>query len=247
MTPGESDRRLSDEEVRFVLRRATEIDEQRSLPEVVGRSLTLAELQEVAGEVGIRAESVQAAIAELDAQPGEEPRSWLGPATSWNEVRAVGGALSDADQRALVRIIERRLKMSGSLSDALGSVRWRATRSQLTTEVDFTASDVETFIKVHEHYPRAERALLQLIPGAYGFVLAVSLAAPQGLSGLALAALSAAGAVLAAGLGRGVWHLVARSSRRRVIRLADELAGAAAGLRQLAGTEPDDGPGSSAE
>ena len=62
-----TERRYTDRDVALILRRAAEID-KKSTPDAPVRGLSVGELQEIAGEVGIDPEAVTRAAAEFEGR-----------------------------------------------------------------------------------------------------------------------------------------------------------------------------------
>jgi len=222
--------RFTDQEVALILQRAAEMERLGPSLDGVGGSLTLSELNEIAGEVGIDSRAIAAAASELGLH-GELPGSpWLGPPATQTETRLVPRELSDEEQTLLLRALEARLKRSGAVGEALGRVTWVSNSAQLTTEVALTVDEGTSRIDVEQRYPGRIRPLMHILPGAFGFVAAVSLAAPVGLLGLPLVAAAVAGGLAGVAAGHGIWYLMARESRRATRKLASELATSAGEL-----------------
>ncbi len=226
----EADHKIGDREVALILRRAVEMERLGATPEDVRGSLTLAELREIAREVGINPEAIDVAASELGLHADYPKATWLGPPSTRKATRMLAAHLCEEDLKLLVRAVERRLKRAGLVSEAFGQVRWVSVSAQLTTEVAITAGEKQARIDVEQHYPSRMRPLLHLIPGALGVTIAVSLGAPAGLIGAPLLALAMGGGVVGVGIGRTVWHLVAMESKRSTKKLADELAASASEL-----------------
>lgn len=226
----EADHKFTDREVALILRRAVEMEQVGSTPEDVRGGLTLAELRDIAREVGINPEAIDVAASDLGLHADYPRATWLGPPSTRKTTRVLAAHLCDEDLKLLVRAVERRVKRAGLVSEAFGQVRWVSVSAQLTTEVAITAGEEQARIDVEQHYPSQVRPLLHLIPGAFGVTVAVSLGAPAGLLGAPLLALAAGGGVLGVALGRTIWHLVGLQSKRSTKKLADELAATASGL-----------------
>ena len=115
-------RRFTDREVALVLRKASEMD-ATTVPSG-GAGLTLTQLQEIAGEVGISPELVQRAVAELD-RPGSAGLLAGGPLTR-QALRAVPGELGREGQARLMQHLEAHADQVGQVTEALGGTQWTA-------------------------------------------------------------------------------------------------------------------------
>jgi hypothetical protein len=221
----DSDRRYTDQEVALVLHRAAELEERRTAGP--GRGLTLRELHDIAREVGLGPDVIDEAVSTLQSARVPGAGSLLGPPVSNKVTRGLGGRLSEESLRRLVRLVEERVDAAGTLTEALGTVRWtsfsRGHRLDRTTQVSLSASGGETQIQVVERYPSGFRALLHFLPGAWGGMAGVIVAGAT-KSGLPLGAAAVlAGVALGVSIGRAVWRGLARRSERRVDEVATEL------------------------
>lgn len=224
--------RFTDQELALIVQRAVEMERLGPSLDGIGGSLTLSELNEIAEEVGIDSRVIAAAASELGMHGELATSPWLGPAATHKATRLLAFDLSEEEQRLLLRALEARLKRSGVIGEALGQVTWVSTSAQVTTEVALTVADGTSRIEVEQRYPGRIRPLMHALPGAFGFVAAVSLAAPAGVLGAPLLAAAAAGGLVGAATGRGIWHLMAGESKRATRKLASELAASASELNE---------------
>lgn len=102
-------RRFTEREVAMVLRRAVDIDQDDAV-ETASSGLSLSELREIAGEVGIRSGSVDRAVAEMDRGRRVEPRTLLGPPAGHVTIRAIPGMLSPESLQDLVHVADEHVK-----------------------------------------------------------------------------------------------------------------------------------------
>ncbi|MDH3290414.1 MAG: hypothetical protein OEO20_12355 [Gemmatimonadota bacterium] len=228
---GDSDRRFTDQEVALVLQRAAELEEQRSLGSTSARGLTLRELHEIAREVGLSAEVIDEAVAAVRAGVGPHRALLLGAPLSSKVVRGVPGRLGEDALQRLVRVIEDHVDATGTVTEALGTVRWtsvsRGHKFDRTTQVSLSSTDEETQIQVVQRYPSGLRAILHFLPGTWGGVLGAGVAASAGIAPLAVIGVAAGAAVLGASIGRTIWQTLAKRSEREVERMATQLVTAA--------------------
>jgi len=225
------DRRFTDQEVALVLQRAAEIEERR-VTVAPARGLSLGELREIAREVGLSPDVIDEAVRTM--QSGARPRtvSVLGAPLSSKVARGVPGRLSEAAMQGLVRAIEDRVEATGTVTEALGTVRWtsigRGHKFDRTTQVSIHSKSDETQIQVVQRYPSGLRTVLHALPGLWGAGIGVGVAASAGGISTAVGVGIVAGvAALGVGIGRGIWSLLARRNAAEVERVADALANAA--------------------
>lgn len=222
-----SERRYTDRDVALILRRAAEID-KKSTPDAPVRGLSVGELQEIAGEVGIDPEAVIRAAAEFEGRKGLESAALLGPGNVRREVRGLGKELSRDSLGDLVRTVDQQVSAQGSVSEALGSVRWNAPGRFLSHQVSFEPSRGETIVRVEERYGGGVRGAIHGIPTLYAAMIGW-IVGTEAIGGLATGLLLGVFfAVLAWVVGGFVWRGVSHSSERRVHELADQLAAEAA-------------------
>lgn len=224
-------RRFTDREVALVLKRASEIEEVSDAREGAAGALSLGDLKEIASEVGISAEALRQAVATLDT-----PSRGLGGLGSALEgaplvrraVHAVPRELNEADIADLMRRVDVASDSAGTVSEALGAVRWSASDRFMGTQVTVTPRDDQTTIEVAEKTPARLRRIMHFLPMAWSLVGAL----PVMQSGSGLTTIAAGGLALLFGatVGRGAFSLLSSRSDRRVRALAAELAAAAAAL-----------------
>lgn len=229
-------RRFTDQEVALVLQRAAELEEQRSLGSTSGRGLTLRELHEIAREVGLSPDVIDEAVTAVRA--GVRPRQALllgAPLTS-KLARGVPGSLTEDALRTLIRVIENHVDATGTVTEALGTVRWtsisRGHKFDRTTQISLSSTSDETQIQVVQRYPDGLRAMLHFLPGAWGGMLGAGVAASVGIAPLAIVGATVGAALLGAGIGRTIWQTIARRSEREVERIASQLVTAAGEMVQ---------------
>jgi hypothetical protein len=223
-------RRFTDREVALVLKKASEIEEAEA--KEGGRGLSLRDLQEIAREVGISAEAVATAVVSLERTRGGEV-SLAGAPLVRRAVHAVEGALNQEAMARLIRVVDERADGAGTVSEALGSVRWTGSGRFRSTQISLTPEAGETVIQVVEKAAPHLRPLFHLIPAAWGAMLALGALAPLALPAAGAAATAVGGLVVLAGAvagtaaGRLAWSWMSWSSGRRVEHLAADLADAA--------------------
>ncbi len=224
-----AERRYTDRDVALILRRAAEID-RKSTPDAPVRGLSVGELQEIAGEVGINPEAVTRAAAEFEGRRGLEPATLLGPGLVRREIRGLGRELSRESLGELVRTVDQQISAQGSVSEALGSVRWSSSGRFLRHQVSFEPSRDETIVRVEERYEGQVRTMIHAIPTAYAAMIGLVLGI-EGIGGAVPGVLLALFfAALAWVVGGFIWGGVSRRSGRRAHELADTLVAEASRL-----------------
>ena len=213
-------RRFTDREVALVLRKASELEESVGTGE--GGGLSLADLEQIATEVGISREVLDRAVAALDSKTGGNPfaRGQL----VQQVIRAVEGELSEKAVSELIQHVDGASDQVGVVSEALGSIQWTARDRFRTTQVSISPSEGETRIRVIERATARLRTFVSAAPTMMGSALAVvSIGGLDPSSGMA-ALVAAVGAVAGAVVGRVLWRQVSSGSEARVKQLAADLA-----------------------
>ncbi len=229
-----SDRRYTDQEVALVLQRAAEIEEQRSTSSLGTRGLTLRELHEIAREVGLSPDVINEALSTLTVRARARGSSLLGAPLSHKLVRGVPGNLGKEALPHLIHVIENHVDATGTVTDALGIVRWTSVSREhkfgRSIQVSLSTSPNETQIQVVHRYPSGLRAVLQVLPGLWGAGLGAAVVGSLGLAFVPAIGVVVGAAALGAGIGRSVWHAIARRSEREAEKVAAELVAATSEL-----------------
>ena len=114
-------RRYGEQEIAEILRRATEAEEVAS-PPAAGTGLTLAQIQEVGGEVGIAAARIERAARSLDLPEVSPPARFLGAPRSVARLVPLVRPLSDDEWMRLVVILRETFGAMGTV-EAIGPLR----------------------------------------------------------------------------------------------------------------------------
>jgi len=223
------DTSFSEKEVALILRRAAEI-------EASGRTgadgMSAGDIEAVALEAGIQPGAVRLAIEEMRLEPSRSPVGLLAP-SSRRATRVVPAELDREELGELVRSIEERVGRPGSVSEALGTVRWISTSGMWTTQVSIATGGGATRIGVHERAADREKRLFHILPGAWGSMLGLLIAGVLGGPPLAIIGLAGGGAVGGLALGRALFRSRSAGSRERVERLTADLAEEARRLTEV--------------
>ncbi|HEX9728022.1 MAG TPA: hypothetical protein VGA37_05930 [Gemmatimonadales bacterium] len=223
----ETDRRYTDQEVALVLKRAAELEEtEPTLP--AARGLTLHELHDIAREVGFSSEAITRAVAELQSRRGVGTRSWFGAPPSARVARAVPGRLDESALQRLIQIVEDRVATTGTVTEAVGTIRWTSVpgghKLQRLTQVAITPAAGETHIQITQRYATPVRTILHAVPASWGAIAGLAIAGSAGVASLPAAGLLLGGLLVGGGIGRGMWHYLARGNEHTARQLADDLA-----------------------
>lgn len=212
-------RRFTDREVALVLKQASEYEVDGGGAE---RGLSLGDLHEIAREVGISERAIEQAVAGLD-RPSSLHSPVSGAPLVHKAARAVPSMLTDEAIARLIRVADERVAGTGSVAEALGSIRWTASERLRSTAVSISRSEGETSISVVEKTPPRLRHIFHFVPPAWALMIAAPSIGALQLSAPATGA-ALVGAILAgAGVGRAAWKLLSRRSEKRVRELADAL------------------------
>jgi hypothetical protein len=115
-----TDTRFNDEEVSLILRRALEAD-------TGGRDgLTLGQLKEIAGEVGIDPLRIESAALAVQADRQPAGGRFLGSRMSTRYDVEVRGDMDDDGYAEVIRLIRGAMGRQGVVTEAFGAVEWKA-------------------------------------------------------------------------------------------------------------------------
>ena len=230
---GRSDHRFTDREVALLLQRAAEIEAQRSdAPPVQGMSLR--QLREIATEVGISPEVFEEAVTAVQAGAKPAGRDLLGAPLTYKAARGVEGRLDEAAMERLIRVLEEAMDQSGTVTDALGTVRWTSLtpdqRFDPTTQVSLVPKADETQILIVRRHPAMMRGFLHVLPPIWSGALVTAIAAGNHAPDSILAIVFGVFALIGLGIGHSIWQAMGERSARKVQEVADTLATAARDL-----------------
>jgi hypothetical protein len=221
-----AERRYSDQDVAFILKRAAALEERRSQVESP-RGITLRDLREIAQEVGIDPALVDEAAAELDHQGSRTARAVATETARVREIRSVPRLLEPPEVREVLGAVDRATPDQGIVSEAAGEVRWTSGGALRVTQLSIRPVGDETVISVEESLANTRGPLLGF-PTASGAVFGLLIGAEGGSVGTALMV----GLLLAVAgffVGGGIWQLVLDHHIRRARSLMDAAVRAAQG------------------
>jgi len=223
-------RRYSDHDVALILRRALELEEERVRPDVPD-GVTLTDLTQIAREVGIDPAMVEKAAAELDVDGSRTSRTLATESAVVREIRSVPRRLGADEIRELVLAVDRFLPEQGTVTQALGEVRWTSRGRFRSTQVAVKPAEGETHISVEESLGETRRPLVG-VPAAWGAVIGMGIGAQNGpATALMVGMLLGTAGIF---VGGGIWQLVLDHHIRRVRSLMDRLVSRIPGGREAA-------------
>lgn len=224
-------RRYSDQEVKRLLDRATELQREHGGAE----GLTLPELEEIALEAGIDPQLLRRAATELDSR-GDEPTSrWsavMGAAPTILLERTVPAELSSPGLESIVVEIQRGVGVLGQPSLVGNTLTWRSRTPNNTRslQVVVASREGETYIRVEEELNQLAGSLFGGLMGGVGCGVGfgVGMGVGFGALGSALFAFTfPAGAIAASYLAaRTAFSTTARARKRALQDLIQRLADA---------------------
>jgi DNA-binding transcriptional regulator YhcF (GntR family) len=237
-----SERRYSDRDVAFILKRAVALDDEKVAVET-RHGITLPDLREIAQDVGIDPAMVDQAAEELNRQGSRTARAVATETAVVKEIRSVPRSLDDANVRDVLLTIDRATSDAGSVSEVAGEIQWTSTGPFRSMRVSIKALEEETILSVEESLRDTKEPLLAL-PAIFGGILGLFLGADGGGAGTALM-VGMLMAIAGFFVGGGLWQLVLDHHIQRARSLMDEAVRAVQGrfpsrpATDLRRTEPD--------
>jgi hypothetical protein len=206
----EQDPRFTDQQMALILKRAAELQATGEEP-----VHTLAAIQEIARQVGIDAQLVADAAADLPAAGGRFGPRLLGAPSEFRVSRRIPGALQAADHPAVIATIRDHLPEVGEVQELAGGLEWHAGEDNNKTAITFTPSSGGTIVRIDGRYFGLKLILylgagaMTMLTGLLGMAGSPELGAGLGLGMFALSFASA----------RYAWNRIAERGRRRLERL----------------------------
>lgn len=205
--------RYSEQEMALILKRAAELQEGA---DGAGTQRTLAEIQQIAAEVGIDAPFVSEAVAEL-----ERPRprvGWLGAPTRFHDERNVASSLGSTEIGELLDQARAELGLHGEVRQVFDGVELRL-RSALGTSI-LTVGPRAGGTRIALTTERLDQAVaiaagsvgIGLLAALGGVAIAINVTDNALVASTIVAASAIAGTVVSA---RALWYGVAERWRRR--------------------------------
>jgi len=218
------ERRYSDQEFARIMEASAGTQPVPALRALQPRTgLTLAEMQAIAAEVGIRPEVVARVTRALPVRvESEAARLFGGPATFQMEFALDG----EADEAALGRVLDavrRATAQQGEASLATTRLEWSSS-AQKELAVNVTAAEGRTRVMIisDRSTGAAVTSLLAVVAGGVAFGVTGAILEPTGVIAIGAMALGIAGT--AAATARTVWAASTRRCRTLLARLTTAIA-----------------------
>jgi hypothetical protein len=223
MASSRGQRRYSDQEFALILRTASET-ESGPAPASPQRGLTLAEIQDVAMEVGIDPNRVARAAALLPSSKRGALIRVVGGSPRLRLEHTVPAELSPADLGRIVDAARRVLDTQGETREVLGGLEWKAGTSTFAPAVSVTPREGETVLQASTDGTEAMVGFYGGVGLPLGFVITVTLGKLFfGQTDPGMLAAFASGMPLAFLVARALWRRSASRWRERLIQLMDAL------------------------
>ncbi|TFH66785.1 MAG: hypothetical protein E4G90_01750 [Gemmatimonadales bacterium] len=224
-----TERRYDEEEVALILRNA--IDPARRGPPDASHGLTLAEVKEIAAEVGIDGRVIEAAANALEVRSTRATHPLLGAPMTYQYEQWVEGRVAPEDYPDLVLVIRRVMERHGVVSTDLDQLEWRARSASGGRYVTVKPTDNRTLVRVMGNYRDGALGWFGMagMMGGLG-----SLAVLKALGLLATFGLGAAPVILLAGYlpARWLWRSLARAEDRVLTATLQEVTRALEAKRE---------------
>lgn len=217
-------RHYTDEETALILRRAAELQEPREGPRSA-RGLTLAEIQQIACEVGIDPAAVAEAAALVSGGERDRWGRLIGAPTRFRYERTVSGDVPDPAWAALVEEIRQVLGKPGQVGHVPGALEWvHEDENGDSVRVGVTSRAGTTRVELHARRGN-EAAMLLMLPATAGVLLAMLGGGLSGLeAGPELWTAMGGGAGGGLALGWAGWKQLSARWERRLSTLVARLA-----------------------
>jgi hypothetical protein len=230
-----SSRRYTDEEVRRLLKRASELESQGPALPAPSEGPTLSDLEAIASEAGISPVAIRQAARELEAtaEPGSLPANvssgFLGAPLSVEWERVVEGEVPDSVLESLIPALQRAADGMGQPSLLGHTLTWQSTDAQKARILQVTVNVARGRTRLHleERYGNLAGGLFGGIMGGVGggVGLGVGVGVGVGALGSVLFATLFPAAVLGGSylLARSIYSSFVHGRRKVLNRLMDDM------------------------
>lgn len=227
------DGRYSDEEFALILERAAALQDRAegSAARIPGQTdhpagsvgLSLAEVRDIAGEVGLEARFIDEAAASLALSPAETPAGLLGGPIMSQVGRSLDRPLTGGEQMELVEAVRSMLNHHGKVKEVMGAVEWKSVGRLDEMMVTITSSDNDSSVRVHTDASglAALTWVGSITAGLVAGGMAVEVLDPSSI--LMTASLIGTGGAVGIGVARTIWSRATKALRRKSERLLDEI------------------------
>lgn len=225
-----TEKRFNDEEVSLILSRALEADPGRT-----DAGLTLAQLKEIAVEVGVDPSRIESAALTVQADRMASDPHRTGARTSTRYEVDVAGEVDEARYADLLRIIRGRMGRQGIVTEEFGGMAWQARDYFGGRYVSVRSEHGRTHVEALGNFRDGA-----LVSGSAGGTagLAVTAVLLKALGGVAAIGLVAP-AVLIAGAAIPAWAFFRRGFRKEDAALRQAVAEIAARVGESGGANTE--------
>ena len=153
------ERLYTEKEVSAILKRVGERQTVQGNKDAVG--LSLQEIQQIAGDVGLDPALVASVAAELDAIPEKEGSfAWLKLPNKVEVERVLPGNVTEAEWPEITSAIERALGVTGVSSQVGSMLEWTYFSKTVQYKISFSPGNGQTRVRLLGDFTRFSRALL---------------------------------------------------------------------------------------
>ena len=224
MAYSNDERRYSEEEFGLVLRMAAEVGDG---PEVAPprEGLTLAQIREIAGEVGIDPERVSRAAALLPSTEDSAPTRLIGGSPRQRLQHTVSGVVSAEDLGGVIEVVRRALYIQGVTHEVMGGLEWTGSTGTASFGASITPREDETTLQVWTDRTESMAGIYGGVGmGVLGVVAVTMGKLVFGETDAGIVAALLSGLPPAFFAARELWKRSTKKSRVRLLRLLDGMA-----------------------
>lgn len=231
-SPGGS-RRYSDEEVRYLLQRASEMESQGASVPARPEGPTLTELETIASEAGLDPSLLRRAARELDEGAGPpaagSSAKWMGAPLSFELERVVPVEVPASVLERVAMAVQRAADGVGQPSIMGRTLSWTSSDSGKSRVLNVSVSmgGGETRLALEERYGNLAGGLFGGIMGGVGLGMGMGVGFGVGLGALGSAAFAAIFPLASLGgayaLARAIYATAVKGRMRTLTRLMDEM------------------------
>lgn len=237
-------RRFSEEEVERILRRATELETERPPTTADAGGLTLAELEQIGAEAGLRPELLRRAAREVEGGATSRPvraAPFVGAPVVIRLEREIEGELDRRALESLIPELRRAAEGTGHPAVVGSTLSWESSdKNELRSlGVTVTSSGGRTRIWIEERLSRLAGSLFGGIVGGFGGGVGIGVGVGVGVGALGSALFATAFPVALLGgsylVARGVFRMRYEDRREALAGLMERVAGDVERKRSLPG------------
>ena len=145
-------RLYTEKEISTILKRAGERQSENGSKETQG--LSLEEIQQIAGEVGIDPSIVASVAAELDFVDDKKGLSWTGLDAKIEVERVLPGEVTEEDWGDIIQAIESELDVVGASGQIGRTMEWTYTSRFVQHRISFNPGDGQTRVRMYGNYSK---------------------------------------------------------------------------------------------